>query len=129
MESVLQQKPPTINGDGSYSRDFTFIANVIDANEKALFTANTEAVNQVYNIAFGESTTLLQLFQYINEIAGSTMDPVFGPFRTGDIPHSLANIDKAKRLLNYSPKISVREGLAQAFAWYQDHLDFYTVQA
>lgn len=129
MESVLQQKPPTINGDGSYSRDFTFIANVIDANENALFTANSEAVNQVYNIAFGESTTLLQLFQYINEIAGSSMEPVFGPFRTGDIPHSLANIDKAKRLLHYAPKISVREGLAQAFAWYQDHLDFYTEQA
>jgi UDP-N-acetylglucosamine 4-epimerase len=129
MESVLQQKPPTINGDGSYSRDFTFIANVIDANENALFTENNEALNQVYNIAFGESTTLLQLFQYINEIAGSSMEPVFGPFRTGDIPHSLANIDKAKQLLHYAPKVSVREGLAQAFSWYQDHLDFYTEQA
>jgi UDP-N-acetylglucosamine 4-epimerase len=125
MEAVLKGESPTINGDGSYSRDFTYIDNVIQANIHALFTSNEEALNQVYNIAFGESTTLLELFNGIKETAGSSLTPIFGPFRKGDIPHSLANIDKAKNLLNYQPSISVREGLKRAFDWYKEHRDFY----
>jgi UDP-N-acetylglucosamine 4-epimerase len=84
-----------------------------------LFAEQTEAINEVYNIAFGESTTLMQLYTYIKEIAGSSLEPIFGDFRQGDIPHSLANIDKAKRLLHYQPSISVRDGLKIAFDWYK----------
>lgn len=126
MEAVISGKAPTLNGDGSYSRDFTYIDNVVQANIKALFTTNPEAINQVYNTAFGESTTLLQLYDYIKEIAGSSLAPNFGPFRKGDIPHSLANIDKARKLLDYDPEISVSDGLRKAYAWYQNHRFFYS---
>ncbi|MGI9191241.1 MAG: SDR family oxidoreductase [Chitinophagaceae bacterium] len=125
MDSVLNHQPPTINGDGSYSRDFTFVDNVVQANIKALTTTNPEAVNQVYNIAFGESTTLIQLFHYIREIAGSDLVPNFGPNRIGDIPHSLANIDKARTLLGYDPVISVREGLEKALGWYKENRHYF----
>lgn len=125
MDAVIKHQAPTINGDGSYSRDFTFVENVVQANIKALFIENKEAVNQVYNTAFGECTTLLQLFDYIKEIAQSDLQPIFGPFRVGDIPHSLANIDKAKKLLAYDPSISVQEGLKIAFEWYQKNRAFY----
>lgn len=126
MEAVISGEAPTLNGDGSYSRDFTYIDNVIQANIKALFTTNPEAVNQVYNTAFGESTTLLQLYDYIKEIAGSDLKPNFGPFRKGDIPHSLANIDKARKYLSYNPEISVSDGLRKAYEWYQNHRFFYS---
>jgi UDP-N-acetylglucosamine 4-epimerase len=125
MDAVITNQAPTINGDGSYSRDFTFVENVVQANIKALFTENRDAVNQVYNTAFGESTTLLQLFDYIKDIAHSSLQPIFGDFRVGDIPHSLANIDKAKKLLDYHPLISVKEGLRIAFEWYEKHHTFY----
>ncbi len=125
MDSVLNNTAPTINGDGSNSRDFTYVGNVIDANIKALFTTNKEAINQVYNIAFGESTTLQQLFNYIKEIAQSTLQPNFGPQRAGDIPHSLANIDKAKTLLAYAPNTSIKEGLEIAFAWYKENRHYF----
>lgn len=127
MDAVLNNDAPTINGDGSFSRDFTYVDNVVQANIKALFTDNTQAVNQVYNVAFGESTTLLQLFEYIKENAQSSLQPHFGDFRKGDIPHSLANIDKATTLLDYKPTVSVKEGLALAFNWYKDHRSFYQI--
>ncbi|HPI53629.1 MAG TPA: SDR family oxidoreductase [Chitinophagaceae bacterium] len=125
MDAVINGKAPVINGDGSFSRDFTFVDNVVQANIRALFTENPEAVNQVYNIAFGESTTLLQLFEHIREIAQSDLQPEFGPFRKGDIPHSLANIEKATTHLNYQPTISVREGLKIAFNWYKEFRSYY----
>jgi UDP-N-acetylglucosamine 4-epimerase len=121
MDDILNNEAPTINGDGSFSRDFTHIDNVIQANLNALFTEKPEAVNQVYNIAFGESTTLIELYHAIREIANSTLEPIFGPFRKGDIPHSLANIDKAKKLLNYHPQISVKDGLKLTFKWYKNN--------
>ena len=125
MDAVLNNEAPTMNGDGSYSRDFTYVQNVVQANIKALFTENIEAVNQVYNVAFGESTTLIQLFNSIKEVANSTIEPQFGAFRKGDIPHSLANIDKIKSLLDYNPTISVHEGLKIAFEWYKENRHFY----
>lgn len=125
MDAVLNNVSPTLNGDGSYSRDFTYVDNVVQANMLALFTENTEAVNQVYNIAFGESTTLLQLYEHIRRIAGSELPILHGPFRKGDIPHSLANIDKAKELLGYQPGIAVSDGLKRAFDWYKEHRVFY----
>lgn len=124
MKSVLNNEPPVMNGDGGHSRDFTFVANVVQANEKALFTQNPEAINQVYNIAFGEQTSLNELFEYIKGIAGSDLAPKYGPERKGDVKHSLADISKAARLLNYQPQFSVKEGLKKSFEWYRSFHNF-----
>ena len=118
-ESLLNSKPPTINGDGKHSRDFTFVENAVQANVLALFTNDKEAVNQVYNIACGEQTSLIQLFDYLKQEAGSNMKPVHGPERTGDVKHSLADISKAILLLKYKPAVSVKEGLKQTYQWYK----------
>jgi UDP-N-acetylglucosamine 4-epimerase len=124
---LLNHEGPVINGDGSFSRDFTYIDNVIQINKLALFTKNKEALNQVYNVAFGESSTLNELVEeiktnlsvYDSEI--KSISSVHGPNRTGDIPHSLASIDKAKRLLNYAPEYSLKDGLRAAMKWYWEH--------
>ena len=122
--SLMKHESPVINGDGSYSRDFTYIDNVVQANILALTAENPDAVNQVYNVAFGERTTLNELFAYLKEDL-SQFDPAiadveaqYGPNRTGDIPHSLASIDKAKTLLGYAPEFSVRAGIKAATEWY-----------
>jgi len=119
IKALLENRSPVIHGDGSHSRDFTFISNAIQANVNALFTDNKAAINQVYNIACGEQTNLLQLFQLLKKAAKSKIDPVHGPERAGDIKHSLADITKAKKLLFYDPVISVEEGLAKTFEWYK----------
>ncbi len=118
-EALINQKPPTINGDGSHSRDFTFVANAVQANILSLFSKNKEAVNQVYNIACGEQTSLLELFNGLNKEAKTTLQPIFGPERLGDVKHSLADISKAKQLLGYNPLVSVEEGLKVTFGWYK----------
>jgi UDP-N-acetylglucosamine 4-epimerase len=120
MQSVLRNEPPVINGDGMISRDFTHVSNAVQANLKALFTNNPSAVNQVYNIACGSSTSLTELFHTIREIAGIDIEPVYGPPRVGDIPYSLADISKAKNLLEYSPEVEIREGLESTFQWYKN---------
>jgi UDP-N-acetylglucosamine 4-epimerase len=124
VDTLMQKESPVINGDGSFSRDFTYIDNVIQINKLAMFTSNQEAINQVYNVAFGESSTLNQLFSEI-KINLSKYDPgvssiecIHGDFRKGDIPHSLASIDKAKELLNYLPSHSLKNGLAETVSWY-----------
>lgn len=115
VEALKTNNPPTINGDGSHSRDFTFVSNAVSANILSLFTENSEAVNQVYNIACGHQTSLIELFNQLKLQAGSDMQPVFGPERVGDVKHSLANIDKAKSLLGYAPAVSVEEGLKRTW--------------
>ncbi|MDQ3683269.1 MAG: SDR family oxidoreductase [Bacteroidota bacterium] len=124
MKAVLNNEPPLINGDGEHSRDFTFVDNVVQANIKALFTNDSQALNQVYNIACGEQTTLNELFEHLKQIAGSDLAPKHGIERAGDVRHSLANISKAKTLLDYNPNISVKEGLKNAFEWYRSHHNF-----
>lgn len=124
MKAVLDNQPPLINGDGEHSRDFTFVANAVHANDQALFTTNPAAVNQVYNIAFGQQTSLNELFEMIKEVAGSDLAPKFGPERTGDVRHSLADISKAKELLSYDPAVNVKDGLKAAFEWYRQHHHF-----
>lgn len=119
IKAILDNEPPRINGDGETSRDFTYIDNVVDANTKALFTTNPEAVNQVYNVAFGEQTTLNGLFETLKQIAGSDLAAQYVPERPGDVRHSLADISKAKSLLGYDPRVSVRDGLKVAFDWYR----------
>lgn len=119
IKSLLDEKAPLINGDGETSRDFTFVADVVQANLLAMFTTNENAVNQVYNIAKGEQTTLNQLFSLLREISGRNIQPQYGPERHGDIKHSLADISKARNLLGYNPATSPAEGLRKTFAWYE----------
>ncbi len=128
VKKILQHEAPVINGDGEYSRDFTYIDNVIQANHLAALVKDQSAVNQVYNIAYGSRTTLNELFEMIKTIISkydqSVLDikPVYGPNRPGDIPHSLASIEKAGKLLGYKPTHSVREGMEEAIKWYREYL-------
>lgn len=128
VKKLMQHEAPNINGDGEYSRDFTYIENVILMNKLALSTSNKDAINQIYNTAFGERTTLNQLVQYLREflseydVAIADIEPTHGPNRQGDIPHSLASIEKAKHLLGYNPQYSMRDGLKEACQWYWENL-------
>jgi UDP-N-acetylglucosamine 4-epimerase len=124
IKAVLDNEPPTINGDGEHSRDFTYVANAVHANECALFTQNAKAVNEVYNVAIGERTSLNQLFEMIKEVAGSDLAPKYGPERRGDVKHSLADISKAKELLAYNPSVSIKQGLKTTFEWYRQQHHF-----
>jgi UDP-N-acetylglucosamine 4-epimerase len=124
IASMIRNEPVYINGDGETSRDFCYIANVVQANLLAATTDNQDAVNQVYNIAVGDRTTLNQLFEYLrtNLAAQFThlqeFQPTYRDFRAADVRHSLADISKAKSLLGYQPNHRVSEGLAEAMAWY-----------
>ena len=128
VKQLMRHESPVINGDGEYSRDFTYIDNVIQMNELALTTTNPDAVNQIYNTAFGERTTLNQLGGYLKEFLRELdreirkIEILHGPNRVGDIPHSLASIDKAKNLLGYEPQYSMRQGLQEAVKWYWNNL-------
>ena len=119
VNAVLNNEPPTINGDGEHTRDFTYVSNAVQANELALFTQNKDAVNKVYNIACGEQTSLNELFTGLKNIAGSDLVPIYGPERTGDVKHSLADITKAKTLLGYNPSVTIQQGLQPTFEWYR----------
>ncbi len=128
IKQLINHKQPIINGDGNYSRDFTYIDNVIQMNELAMCTTNPEAVNTVYNTAVGDRTTLNDLVSllkyaltlYDKEIA--MIEPIHGPRRAGDIPHSLASIDKAKELLGYAPQYNLAAGIQEAIEWYWKNL-------
>ncbi len=129
VKKFMAHEAPNINGDGEYSRDFTYIDNVIQMNDLALQTeAGSDAVNQIYNTAYGERTTLNQLVEYLKEYLSqydaeiANVIPTHGPNRVGDIPHSLACVDKAKRLLGYNPKFSMKQGLKEACGWYWNNL-------
>lgn len=128
VKKIINHESPVINGDGNYSRDFTYIDNVIQMNELAMTTENPDAINTVYNTAFGDRTTLNDLVEYLKEFLSeydseiAKVQAIHGPNRVGDIPHSLASIDKAKQLLNYNPKYSMREGLKEAVKWYWENL-------
>lgn len=128
VKQFMNHQSPTINGDGEYSRDFTYIDNVIQANILALETQNSDAVNQIYNVAFGERTTLNQLVGYLKQDLTeydadiANVEVKHGPNRAGDIPHSLASIDKAKSLLGYSPEYNLENGLKEAVKWYWQNL-------
>jgi UDP-N-acetylglucosamine 4-epimerase len=124
VNAVLNNEPPVVNGNGEHSRDFTYVANAVQANERALFTRDKEAVNQLYNIACGEQTTLNDLFLFLKGLAGSDLVPLYGPERPGDVKHSLADISKANTLLNYQPSVTIREGLKSTFEWYRKHHHF-----
>ncbi len=126
--SLVKGEKVFINGDGETSRDFCFVDNCVQANLLAASTSNPDALGQVFNVAFGERTTLNQLFEYIrdrvaafNPEAGS-VTPLYQDFRAGDVRHSLADISKARRLLDFEPQYSVQEGLNKAAEWYINNL-------
>ena len=128
VTQLMKYESPVINGDGNYSRDFTYIDNVIQMNHLAITSQNPAAINTVYNTAFGDRNTLNNLVQYLKEYL-SEFDPkiadvevIYGESRVGDIPHSLASIDKAKTLLGYNPKYSLQAGLKEAVTWYWNNL-------
>jgi len=120
-EAIIKNEQPVINGDGMHSRDFTYVENAVGANILSLFTQNKEALNQVYNIACGEHTTLNELFEVLKEEAGSSTTAIHGLERAGDVKHSMADISKAKRLLGYNVKKTVKEGLTETLRWYLSH--------
>lgn len=124
----MNHESPVINGDGNYSRDFTYIDNVVHMNELAMISDNPQAVNTVFNTAFGDRTTLNQLVTVLREelshfdAAIANVEIKYGPNRAGDIPHSLASIDKAKEILGYNPQYSLQNGLKEAVKWYWENL-------
>jgi UDP-N-acetylglucosamine 4-epimerase len=128
IKQLMNHNSPVINGDGEYSRDFTYIDNVVQMNLLAITTNNAQAVNSVYNTAYGERTTLNDLINYLKENLSeydpeiSKIEIKYGPNRKGDIPHSLASIDKAKEFLGYNPQYSLKDGLKQAISWYWQNL-------
>jgi len=125
---LMDLESPKINGDGNYSRDFTYIDNVIQMNELAMTTTNPAAINTVYNTAFGDRNTLNNLVDYLKEYLSlynpsiAHVSVAYGPNRVGDIPHSLASIEKAKKLLGYNPQFSMQEGLKESVKWYWENL-------
>lgn len=119
IEALLNDRSPKINGDGTHSRDFTYIDNAVQANLLALFTDKKEAINEVYNIACGENISLNELFEGLKKVSGKNIQPVHGPERKGDVKHSLADISKARKLLGYDPRIGVVEGLSKTYRWYE----------
>ena len=128
VQQFINHESPIINGDGSYSRDFTYIDNVVQININALTTENKEALNNVYNVAYGTRTTLLELASVLKTLLSEfdssikNIEIKHRENRMGDIPHSLASISKAKRLLNYNPKYNINDGLKEAVTWYWKHL-------
>jgi len=128
VKMLMKHEAPQINGDGTISRDFTYIDNVLQANHLAAVVNNKNALNQLYNVAHGERTTLNQLFSFLRELAGKfdkdilAVEPVYGPARAGDIPHSQASIEKAEKLLGYSPTLNVEKGLEEAVKWFWNNL-------
>ncbi|MFY7670042.1 SDR family oxidoreductase [Tenacibaculum sp. MEBiC06402] len=124
----MRGESPVINGDGTYSRDFTYIDNVIQANLLSLVVDGSDAINTVYNVAYGERNTLNDLVEYLKKYLPEfdssiqSIEVKHGPNRQGDIPHSLASIEKAKELLNYKPKFSLEQGLKEAVKWYWENL-------
>ena len=127
INKLMKLESPVINGDGSFSRDFTYIENVIQANLLSL-TSGSSAANEVYNVAFGERNTLNDLMNNLKELLLDyeckigDVDVLFGPNRIGDIPHSHADISKAQEKLKYNPKFSLKEGLVHSIEWYWKNL-------
>jgi len=129
ISSLMEGESPVINGDGSFSRDYTYIENVVQANLLALTATKKHTLNEIYNIAYGEQTTLIELVREIKERLlnynqkVSEIEPVFGPERRGDVPHSLASITKARNLLGYDPAYDLKTGLTETVEWYYKNLN------
>jgi UDP-N-acetylglucosamine 4-epimerase len=128
IAAMIHGEQVQINGDGESSRDFCYVANAVQANLLAAAATDPAAVNQVYNVAVGQRTSLKELFEHLRSLLAprfahlATAEPVYRDFRAGDVRHSLADIGKANRLLGYAPTHIVGDGLAEAMPWYVGHL-------
>lgn len=134
VKQLINNESPVINGKGEYSRDFTYIANVVEINEKAILTqseklaTDNNVVNEVFNVAFGGNTTLNELFKILKNSLSrfdskiGYINPIYGPYRHGDIPHSQASIEKAKSILGYNPQYSAKDGFELATEWYWNNV-------
>lgn len=128
VQKLIKHESPVINGDGTYSRDFTYIDNVIQMNIRSIATDNKEAINTVYNVAYGERTDLNELVSLLKEYLSAFDSKIkeiivsHGPERPGDVPHSLASVEKAKKLLGYQPEYDIKNGLREAINWYWKNL-------
>ena len=120
VQCIIDNKRPIINGDGTHSRDFTYVSNAVSANILALFTQNTEGVNQIYNVACGEQTSLTQLWESLLAFSGKSIDPIYGAERRGDVKKSLANIEKIEKNLNYKVLVNIEEGLNRLLKYTQN---------
>lgn len=129
IKKLINLESPIINGDGYHSRDFTYIKNVVEANLLSLLTKNKNSLNRVYNIAYGSSTSLNELFIMLKQLLSNynpeimKIEPIHGNERIGDVKHSLASIEKAKKLLNYNPKYDIRKGMVESIDWYWHNLN------
>lgn len=124
MDAMVSKSSPTINGDGGQTRDFTFVDNAVQANVKAMLQTSHITTHEVCNIAFGERTSLLQLWEMIQDADGSILQANHGPDRAGDIRDSLADISKAEQLFGYKPEFSMAKGLSITYNWFQYNLEF-----
>lgn len=121
IKQLLNDERPTINGNGTQSRDFTYIENVIEANLKACL-ASSESAGESFNIAYGGREYLIDIYHYLTKALGKEIEPIFGPERAGDIKHSNADISKARKMLNYNPEYSFEDGIKLAIDWYKKNL-------
>lgn len=117
-KNFIDGEPPKVNGDGLTSRDFTYVANAVQANSKALFTVNDQGLNQVYNVACGDQVSLNEMIEMLREISQKNLLPNYGPERPGDVKHSKADISKIKELIGYDPEVFFKEGLTEVYGWY-----------
>lgn len=128
VKLLIKHESPVINGDGMFSRDFTYIDNVVQMNERAMLIQDSAAINTVYNTAYGDRVTLNEMVKLLKEYLVAydpkiaDVEVIYGPSRAGDIPHSLASVEKAKRLLLYHPQFSFSQGLKEAVDWYWNNL-------
>lgn len=118
--AFLNGQSPTVNGDGETSRDFTYVDNAVDANMRSIFIKTEGALNQVYNVACGERTSLNEMIQMLRDISGKDLKTNYGPERMGDVRHSLASIEKISNNLGYDPKIKFKIGLSKVYEWYKN---------
>ena len=121
VDALMKNESPYINGDGSQSRDFTFVENAVEANIKAMLTDNIKALNRIFNIAVGEQTTINELFNILKQCSGSTIEPKYREERQGDIKHSLADISLAKEMIGFDPQVKIKEGLKITFEWFKNY--------
>jgi len=120
MNALLSGQAPAIDGDGEQTRDFTFVENAVQANIKALFTENKEALGEVFNVAVGERISINMLYDILCRLTSSTQRPVYREARNGDIRDSLADISKAQKLLGYAPSVKINEGLERTLRWFKN---------
>ncbi len=119
VKAILNEETIYINGDGEQSRDFTYIENVVQANIKAMFVNKQESINQIYNVAFGERTTINGMVEILEKIDGKNINKIYRDSRVGDVKHSLADISKARLLIDYEPLFSFNDGLIETYNFYK----------